>query len=481
MSWVAWSLLLTLIERTLAGSAIVHAILRRRETKATLGWVGLIWFTPLLGSLIYFAFGVNRMQRRGCRWQRQLEQVLAQVRRRMPPGPREMLQNMQRQFPKFRQMDDLVLRLTAAPLLSGNTVDPLVTGEAAFDSMLAAIEGAERTIALQSYIFDYDRAGRLFVEALQRAEQRGVEIRVLIDDVGSRYSRPTSVAVMQELGIRCVTFLPTYNPASTIYSNLRNHRKLLIVDGAIAYTGGMNIREGLRLDWEPKHPLQDLHFRFTGPVVLQLQEAFSVDWCFATNEILSGDQWFPTPETTGKILCRAIPDGPDEDFEKLKLTIIGAIQLAERNIYIITPYFLPDDSIVAALNVAALRGVRVCILIPERNNILPVQWACNALLPDVLERGCEVYLTPGPFDHTKLFLVDGDWSLIGSTNWDARSLRLNFELNVECYGNQLNSELTEYARAKLLASRPFTLHELQKRTFWVRLRDGVARLASPYL
>jgi cardiolipin synthase len=286
---------------------------------------------------------------------------------------------------------------------------------------------------------------------------------------------------MRQQGLPCVTFLPTYNPASTIYSNLRNHRKLLIVDGKTAYTGGMNIREGLRSDWNPTHPIQDLHFKFTGPVVLQLQEVFSVDWCFATNEILAGEQWFPTPETAGNVFCRAIPDGPDEDFEKLKLTILGAIQLAERQIYILTPYFLPDESIIAALNVAALRGVRVCILIPEVNNILPVQWACHALLPEVLERGCEVYLTPAPFDHSKLFLIDGDWSLIGSTNWDARSLRLNFELNVECYGSDLNRELSEFARQKLAASRPLTLHDLQRRRFLVRLRDGVARLASPYL
>jgi cardiolipin synthase len=180
-------------------------------------------------------------------------------------------------------------------------------------------------------------------------------------------------------------------------------------------------------------------------------------------------------------LCRAIPDGPDEDFEKLKLTILGALQLAERQVYIVTPYFLPDESILTALNVAALRGVRVCIMIPEVNNILPVQWACQALLPELIERGCEVFLTPGPFDHTKLFLVDGDWSLVGSTNWDPRSLRLNFELNVECYGSDLNSELAAFVQAKLATSTRLTLQDLLQRSFLTRLRDGVARLASPYL
>ncbi|MBL8852629.1 MAG: cardiolipin synthase [Planctomycetaceae bacterium] len=481
MTWVFWSMLLTLAERCLAGATVVHAVLHRREVKATLGWVGLIWFTPLFGTLVYYAFGINRLERRGCRWQRKLEQMLVEVRRRIPAGRREMLQSIQKQHFKFRQMDDLVTRLTSAPLLEGNEVTPLLTGEEAFASMLASIAQAQQTVALQSYIFDHDRAGEMFVEALHQAHKRGVQVRVLIDDVGSRYSRPTSVSQLQRLGIPCVTFLPTYNPASTLYSNLRNHRKLLLVDGRVAYTGGMNIREGLCLDWKPKHPLQDLHFKFTGPIVLQLQEVFSVDWCFVTNEILAGEDWFPTPETTGRILCRGIPDGPDEDFEKLKLTILGALQLAERQVYIITPYFLPDEAIIGALNVAALRGVRVCIMIPAENNILPVQWACQALLPELIERGCEVFLTPGPFDHTKLFLVDGDWSLIGSTNWDPRSLRLNFELNVECYGSDLNAELSAFAQAKLVTATRLTLQDLQSRSFLTRLRDGVARLGSPYL
>ncbi|MBL8890308.1 MAG: PLDc N-terminal domain-containing protein [Planctomycetaceae bacterium] len=481
MSWVFWSMLLTLAERCLAGATVVHAVLHRREVKATLGWVGLIWFTPLFGTVVYYAFGINRLERRGCRWQRKLEKVLVEVRRRIPAGPREILQSLQKQHPKFRQMDELVTRLTASPLLAGNQVESLVTGEAAFSAMLEAIEQARHTIALQSYIFDNDRAGQLFIEALERAQQRGVQIRILIDDVGSRYSRPTSVSILRSRGIPCETFLPTYNPASTLYSNLRNHRKLLIVDGEVAFTGGMNIREGLRADWKPKHPIQDLHFKFVGPVVLQLQEVFSVDWCFVTNEILTGDSWFPTPQAVGRVLCRAIPDGPDEDFEKLKLTILGALQLAERQVYIITPYFLPDEAIMAALNVAALRGVRICILIPEVNNILPVQWACQSLLPELIERGCEVFLTPAPFDHTKLFLVDGDWSLVGSTNWDPRSLRLNFELNVECYGSELNAELSEFARVKLSSATPLLLQDLQRRSFLTRLRDGVARLGSPYL
>lgn len=255
----------------------------------------------------------------------------------------------------------------------------------------------------------------------------------------------------------------------------------MVVDGKVGFTGGMNIREGLRLAWKPRHPVQDLHFRFEGPVTLHLQEVFAMDWCFAANEVLSGEDWFPLPAEAGNTWCRGIPDGPDEDFEKLKMTILGAIGMSQKSILIITPYFLPDESIIAALNVAAMRGVRVGILIPAINNIRLVQWASMAILPQVLERGCEVYFTPPPFDHTKLFLVDGEWSLIGSTNWDARSLRLNFEFNVECYGYELNQKLVEIANQKLRHARRVSLGEIENRAIWLRLRDGVARLASPYL
>jgi cardiolipin synthase len=347
--------------------------------------------------------------------------------------------------------------------------------------MLTAIEHATTSVAVQSYIFDNDRAGREFATALQRAHQRGVQVRVLVDDVGARYSRPSIVKVLQRMEVPCHTFLPARIPIFNPYANLRNHRKIMVVDGQIGFTGGMNIRQGCRLDWDVAHHVHDIHFEIRGPVVSHLREAFIADWAFTTREVLTGDDWLPSINFAGDMWARGIPDGPDEDFEKLLLTILGAITVANRRIVIMTPYFLPDIALIHALGVAALRGVDVRIILPARSNNFLVQWASTAQLWQILERGCRIHLSAAPFDHSKLVLVDDAWVLFGSTNWDPRSLRLNFEFNVECYSLKLASELAAYADQKISNSTELTLEMVNSRNIAVRLRDGVTRLLTPYL
>lgn len=205
------------------------------------------------------------------------------------------------------------------------------------------------------------------------------------------------------------------------------------------------------------------------------------DWTFTTDEHLEGPSWFPDIESHGSVCVRGIPDGPDEDFEKFRLTVLGAISTAERCLRIVTPYFLPDSALITALNVAAMRGVQVDIVLPARNNLRLVQWACNAQIWQVLQRGCRVWLTPPPFDHTKLMIVDDIWTLIGSANWDPRSLRLNFEFNMECYCAALAQQLSKHVDKKIALASRLSLSQVNQRNLLVRLRDGVARLASPYL
>jgi cardiolipin synthase len=181
------------------------------------------------------------------------------------------------------------------------------------------------------------------------------------------------------------------------------------------------------------------------------------------------------------VLGRGIPDGPDDDFENHRLTLFGALACARSSIIVVTPYFLPDAALITSLNVAAMRGVAVDIILPQKNNLALVQWASTAQLWELLERGCRVWLSPPPFDHSKLMVVDGLWSLVGSANWDPRSLRLNFEFNLECYSRELATSLTGFARSKLQHSRPVSLADVDGRSLPVRLRDGAARLLSPYL
>ena len=223
----------------------------------------------------------------------------------------------------------LVGRLTDRPLLAGNLIEPLVGGDAAFPAMLAAIDGATRSVSMMSYIFDNDRSGREFVEALKRAVERGVEVRVLIDAIGSRYSFPSIVGVLARAGVRVERFLESLVPGYFAYANLRNHRKILVVDGKLGFTGGLNIREGAVLSLNPKYPLHDLHFRLVGPVVLHLQETFAEDWAFSTKEILTGELWYPPLEPAGEMLARGIRYGPDEDIGEMRLALAGALSCAE--------------------------------------------------------------------------------------------------------------------------------------------------------
>jgi cardiolipin synthase len=216
-------------------------------------------------------------------------------------------------------------------------------------------------------------------------------------------------------------------------------------------------------------------------VVARLQEVFADDWESATGEPLQGERWFAELSEVGPVHARVVPSGPDDDFEKLRTTFLGALSCARETVRVMTPYFLPDSALISALNVAALRGVKVDILLPQRNNLRLVQWASTAELWQVLGHGCRVWLVPPPFDHTKLMLVDGVWSLIGSANWDTRSLRLNFELDVECYDPALAGSLEELVKRKLETAVPVTLADLDGRNLLYKLRDGVARLFSPYL
>jgi cardiolipin synthase len=262
---------------------------------------------------------------------------------------------------------------------------------------------------------------------------------------------------------------------------MRTHRKILVADGRVGFTGGLNIRIEHCLKQNPKRPVQDIHFRVEGPVVHQLQEVFAEDWLFTTEEALKPELWFPKSTGSGSVVARGVPDGPDEDFEKLRWTLLGALSIARDRITIVTPYFVPDSAIISALNVAAMRGVRVDIVLPVKNNLPFVHWASRSMWWQLLEHGCRVWLTRPPFDHSKLMIVDGCWVLLGSANWDARSLRLNFEFNLECYDQGLAQRLETLVEKKLQGAHQVTLDEVDSRSIPARLRDGVARLLTPYL
>ncbi|HSA01340.1 MAG TPA: phospholipase D-like domain-containing protein, partial [Candidatus Paceibacterota bacterium] len=375
------------------GSA--HAIIYKRDPRSALLWAGLIWMLPLVGAVLYFTLGVNRIRRRAIllRGGRQFHTVPS------PPGEARSVDLPEPHLePLLRAMNKVLSR----PLVPGNRVTPLVDGDEAYPAMLEAIRTARQSITLCTYIFDRDDAGLAFAKALGEARRRGIEVRVLIDATGTRYSWPPILGELRREGVRYARFLPTFPLWRLVTMNLRNHRKILVVDGRLGFTGGLNIRIGHWRDRQPSHPVQDLHFRVEGPVVAQLQEVFTDDWQFTTGEALRGERWFPSLDPAGPVLARGIADGPDEDFEKLRWSLLSALAAARRSVRVATPYFLPEPALISALNVAALRGVSVELLLPERNNLPLLHWASRAHWWQVLERGCRLWLSPPPFDHSKL-------------------------------------------------------------------------------
>jgi cardiolipin synthase len=460
--------------------ASVHVVLYKRDTRAAIGWVGVIWLTPMVGSLLYYVLGINRIRRRAYdlrRGHRPVKQAKAPAE-----GPSAVLdQSFVPDKSQLAPLVRLVSAVTGEHLYPGNRIEPLHGGDQAYPAMLRAIEDAKESVSLTTYIFANDAAGTQFVDALRQARARGVEVRVVIDDIGVHYSWHPIMGPLRRAGVRFALFLPALPPWHFQYANMRSHRKIMVVDGRVGFTGGMNITAENLATAPARHAVQDLHFRIEGPAVSLLQEVFADDWAFCTGELLPAERWFPDLEERGPVLARGVTSGPDANYEKLEMIYLGALACARTCVRIVTPYFLPEEDLIAALNTAALRGVEVDILLPEQNDLRLVQWASAAPVTEVLEHGCKVWLTPPPFDHTKLMLVDGVWTFLGSANWDPRSLRLNFEFNLECYDRELAAVLETVVSQKRERARLVTLADLNNRSLPVKLRDGVVRLLTPYL
>jgi cardiolipin synthase len=445
----------------------VHVLLYKRNVGTSISWMGIAWLSPFIGGMLYYALGVNRVKRRAMRLRRERSHMflVAEVAPDAPDaGP-------------LTPLEYAIGRLTGLSAEVGNRVALMRNGDGAYPAMLAAIDAAEKSVGLASYIFRDDEAGLPFIEALIRAQRRGVQVRVLIDGIGGGYFWSGTYERLRRAGVPVDRFLHSYVPWKTPFLNLRNHRKLMVVDGRIAFTGGINIGHENLLANKPPHPVRDTHFRLEGPIVEQLAEAFADDWLYETGEKLLDEAWFPELQPCGDVVARVVPSGPDEDLEQIEFAVLHAISCARRSIRVVTPYFLPPDVLTTALGLAAMRGVAVEILVPERSNHTILDWARRVPLRSLLEAGCRVLLLPPPFDHSKLMTIDDVWSLIGSANWDTRSFRLNFELNVEIQDEAFARTLME----AIPEGRPLTLAEIDGDSLPLLLRNNAARLLQPYL
>lgn len=453
----------------LALCATTHILLRKRDVASAVGWIGLTWFAPFTGSILYVLMGINRVQRRA-------QQHRPQRRRRVPR------QQDTTGDAELSQLQRGIGRITRRPLVFGNTIRVYNDGDEAYPPMLEAIASARQSVGLSTYIFHDDQWGGRFIDALSQAQQRGVAVRVLIDGVGGGYFRSPAYHRLRREGVVAARFLHSLLPWRMPFVNLRSHKKILVVDGRVGFTGGMNIADQNVMATHPKAPVQDTHFRLEGPIVSQLTDNFLQDWAFATGETLDGTAWFPDADRNGgsrAAPARIVDAGPDSDVEKVEFAILEAVACARTSIGVMTPYFLPDDRLITALSLASMRGVAVSIVIPQKSDHKVVDWATRPNIGPLLKDGVKIWRSPPPFRHSKLLVVDEEWCLFGSSNWDIRSFRLNFELCVEVYDRDLGRALA--AQVDRCRGSKLTQAELDARTLPVRLRDAAVRLTLPYI
>lgn len=464
---------LTLIHLSAAAIGTVHALIYKRDPRAATGWVAVCIFVPFFGPLAYSVLGINRVRARAQTLKRSRFEVgYERGAAPLAPGRGE------------KGLRAVGARLTPFELKTGNRLTVLHNGDEAYPAMLSAIDAAERSIVMATYIFRSDEIGMAFVDALTRAKHRGAAVAVLVDGFGELYSWPRASTVLRHRGIKVARFLPPRLLPPSLHLNLRNHRKILVADGRSAFIGGINI--GSENASEPPGPrkITDLHFSITGPIAADIERMGHDDWLFATRERLDATDFelgAVAGPFDGDVACRLIADGPDEAFDRLTLLILGVIGTATARIDIMTPYFVPNRELIAALQTAAIKGVRVRVVLPGRNNLFYVHWANRNMLAELLQWGIDVYYQPPPFCHSKLLLIDDGYALVGSANLDPRSLRLNFELGVEVWSEPLCRALREHIDTVVAMSRPVLLEELDGRSLAVRVRDSAAALLSPYL
>ena len=474
MRYLEWTVLVLVTVSAILAAG--HAMLHKREPRAALGWIAFCMVFPLVGPFSYFLFGINRIRTRA----RKLHGELETEARERSPEPVEIESSMGLVPRRLRVLARISDAVSRHPLVPGNAVVALHNGEGAYPVMLEAIESAESSVLLASYIFDADDTGQKFIDALVRAKQRGVDVRVLLDGYGEIYSSPSPGRHLRARGVPLALFIPPKLFPPTWHINLRSHRKILVTDGRVAFVGGMNIGDRhLAGRLENDKRVVDIHFRLEGPIVGQIARVFREDWEFAARESLDIPEATTAP--VGDALCRTITEGPNEDLDRLVMLLIAAIGAARHRIRIMTPYFLPSREMIAVLLSAALRGIEVTIVLPGKNNLPYVHWAMRNMLWELLERGVRVYFQPPPFVHSKLFLIDDHYVVVGSANLDPRSLRLNFELAVEIFHDGMAREIAAHFDEARSRSHEVTLEEIDARSFPVRLRDGMAWLFSPYM
>ncbi|MBK8453964.1 MAG: cardiolipin synthase [Thiofilum sp.] len=449
-------------------------IMQRRESGATLAWALAIIFIPIIGLLGFWLFGTTRLYFRK-RKRRKVEAELA-------PDIKRLKLDIQQEAQLIgipASIVHLAHQLDKIGPSDGNQVQIYREGATTFHAIETAFDEAKHHIHVLYYIWEADATGRRMRDALIRAAQRGVEVRVLVDDVGSRHTRRHFFKPLQQVGGQVGRFLKVNLLSRRININHRNHRKIIVIDGDIAFTGGMNIGNvyaGLAEPW------LDLHAQIRGPVAKDLQETFCEDWYHATGENLVKSIYFPVSVLEGAVSAQFLASGPaDQGWQAIYTMLFAAMGMATERIWVETPYFVPDRPLMLALQTAALRGVDVRLLLPAKSDHPLVYYAGRSFWDDLLRAGARIFEYYPAMIHAKAVMIDSHFVTLGSTNMDQRSFRLNFEGNLFIYDAPIAAQLRQDFLDLCHQAREVTLKMRARLPLIERFKESITHILAPLL
>ncbi len=460
-------------------------LLRRKEPSSTAAWLLTLVFVPALGAILFILFGRDRVRlpaRRKREWNAAVRaQLVTLAPQALARGARDDLALPEGGTDLERALFRASAQLTHGRPSGGNDVEMLFGGNDAYAAIGRAIDAAKHHVHAEFYLIRNDATGAWFRERLVAAAARGVEVRLLCDGygcfrLGRGWSRP-----IRRAGGRVASFMPMRSLLLQPV-NLRNHRKIVVVDGGVAFTGGLNVGDEYRGTMPGVGEWRDVHMRIEGGAASDLQRVFLQDWAFATGEIIAAAPYFPDPApASGNATLAIVPSGPDTRTEAIHRLFFGAIAGAHERVLITTPYFVPDAPIMVALELAAMRGVDVRMILPHRSNHRVTFHAGRSFYDPLLEAGVHVYEYLPGMVHAKTMVVDGALSLVGSANMDLRSFRLNFEVHTLMHDAASARKLEASFAADLARSSLVTLDAWRARPTRLRIQEGAARLVSPLL
>jgi cardiolipin synthase A/B len=452
---------------------IPYVLLTKKEPAIAVAWVLFVLLVPLFGSLVFWAFGYNYLLNR-VKHQRRHRPLYQKRQTESTHAPAEEPDN-------DNELARLAQRFLAFPARSGNRVALYHETTEAYAAILAAAEAAKHHLHLEFFIFRSDESGVRLLELLTRKAKEGVRVRLLYDAMGSVHLRERALAPLRAGGGRVLAFLPINPLRSRIQINLRNHRKIMVVDGREAFTGGMNIGDDY-LGHGPRFSYwRDTFLRLQGPAVADLQRVFCEDWDFAAGETLEEADYYPPLTKVGDEVVQVAASGPDQEFNTLREVYFMAFLAARKRLWVATPYTVPDAGLTDALRLARQRGVDVRILTIARPDHLVSFYAGRSYWTDLLAMGVKIYLYTKGMMHSKLVLVDGTWASVGSANLDNRSLHLNFEAGCLLYDASRVADLEAAFLRDLDSSQLLNPEEYERRSPLARAAENACRLVSPIL